>query len=141
MNDIADALDSDICKIGADTFTIVNDIKALDLSKKRHQEKQNHYNKRIDDEKKLFKKIEYENNNLINNIKELETQRSNTNKFLEEKKRENDNLQGHKKNLEEEQQIFVGQLVKKGLEEKNMQAKIMKLKSDIVSHEKQVQQF
>jgi hypothetical protein len=33
----------------------------------------NHYNKRIDDEKKLFKKTEYENNNLINNVKELET--------------------------------------------------------------------
>jgi hypothetical protein len=30
----------------------------------------------------------------------------------------------------------VGQLVKKGLEEKNMQARIMKLKSDIVQHEK-----
>ncbi len=44
----------------------------------------------------------------------------------------------YKKNLEEEQQIFVGQLVKKGLEEKNMQAKIMKLKSDIIQHEKQV---
>ena len=33
----------------------------------------NHFNKRIDDEKKLFKKIEYENNNLKNNIKELDT--------------------------------------------------------------------
>ena len=27
----------------------------------------------IDDEKKLFKKTEYENNNLANNLKELET--------------------------------------------------------------------
>lgn len=51
---------------------------------------------------------------------------------MEEKKKENDSLQGYKKNLEEEQQIFVGQLVKKGLEDKNMEAKIMKLKSDIV---------
>lgn len=33
----------------------------------------NHFNKRIDDEKKNFKKIEYENNNVINHIKELET--------------------------------------------------------------------
>jgi hypothetical protein len=33
----------------------------------------NHYNKRIDDEKKTFKKVEYESGNLKNNIKELET--------------------------------------------------------------------
>jgi hypothetical protein len=101
----------------------------------------NHFNKRIDDEKKLFKKIEYENNNLKNNLKELETQLATTTKYVDEKKRENDQIQVYKKNLEEEQQIFVGQLVKKGLEERNMQAKIMKLKSDIVLHEKQVQQF
>jgi uncharacterized small protein (DUF1192 family) len=35
----------------------------------------------------------------------------------------------------------MGQLVKKGMEERNMQAKILKLKTDIVQHEKQVQQF
>ena len=50
-------------------------------------------------------------------------------------------ISGHKGSLDDEQKIFVGQLVKKGLEEKNMQAKIMKNKSDIVQHEKQVQQF
>lgn len=68
----------------------------------------NHYNKRIDDEKKLFKKTEYENNNLANNIKELETQTATTNKFLDEKKKENETIVVHKKNLDEEQQIFVG---------------------------------
>lgn len=47
----------------------------------------------------------------------------------------------HKAALDDEQKIFLGQIVKKGLEEKNMQAKIMKYKSDIVQHEKQVQQF
>jgi len=44
----------------------------------------------------------------------------------------------HKAALDDEQKIFLGQIVKKGLEEKNMQAKIMKYKSDIVQHEKQV---
>jgi len=48
-------------------------------------------------------------------------------------------LAGHKTALEEEQKIFMGQLVKKGMEERNMQAKILKLKTDIVQHEKQVQ--
>jgi hypothetical protein len=50
----------------------------------------NHYNKRIDDEKKLFKKTEYENGNLSNNVKELETQIASTSKFVEEKKKENE---------------------------------------------------
>ena len=50
----------------------------------------NHLNKRIDDEKKLYKKIEYENNNLINNVKELETQIQTTTKFLEEKRKESE---------------------------------------------------
>ena len=52
--------------------------------------------------------------------------------MLKEKKKENEGLSGHRGSLDDEQKIFVGQLVKKGLEEKNMQAKIMKLKSDIV---------
>lgn len=56
----------------------------------------------------MYKKIEYENNNLINNIKELDTQIANTHKFLEEKRKEAEQLLVYKKNLEEEQQIFVG---------------------------------
>lgn len=61
--------------------------------------------------------------------------------MLKEKRKEMDGLGGHKTALEEEQKIFMGQLVKKGMEERNMQAKILKLKTDIVQHEKQVQQF
>jgi hypothetical protein len=56
--------------------------------------------------------------------------------MLKEKRKEMEGLAGHKGSLDDEQKIFVGQLVKKGLEEKNMQARIMKLKSDIVQHEK-----
>ena len=61
--------------------------------------------------------------------------------MLKEKRKEQEGLGGHKTALEEEQKIFMGQLVKKGMEERNMQAKILKLKTDIVQHEKQVQQF
>ena len=71
---------------------IETDIKSLELQKKRLQENQNHLNKRIDDEKKIFKKIEYENNNLINNIKEIETQLQTTKKFEEEKRKESESL-------------------------------------------------
>lgn len=81
-------------------------------------------------------------------IKELEEQMQSTEKeqtvvanMLKEKRKEQDGLAGHKTALEEEQKIFMGQLVKKGMEERNMQAKILKLKTDIVQHEKQVQQF
>lgn len=56
--------------------------------------------------------------------------------LLKEKKKEMDGLGGHKVALEEEQKIFLGQLVKKALEDKNMQAKILKLSSDIKQHEK-----
>lgn len=52
--------------------------------------------------------------------------------LLKEKQKEMEGLSGKRGALDDEQKIFVGQLVKKGLEEKNMQAKIMKLKSDIV---------
>lgn len=86
---------------------IESQIKVLENNKKRNQEKMNHLNKRIDDEKKLYKKIEYENNNLRNNIKELETQMATTNKFVDEKKKENDSILVYKKNLDEEQQIFM----------------------------------
>jgi len=34
------------------------------VTKKGNREKINHFNKRIDDEKKMYKKIEYENMNL-----------------------------------------------------------------------------
>lgn len=81
-------------------------------------------------------------------IKEYEEQTQATEKeetvvanMLKEKRKEMDGLGGHKTALEEEQKIFMGQLVKKGMEERNMQAKIVKLKTDIVQHEKQVQQF
>ena len=82
---------------------IETDTTSLQQAKKREQEKMNHSNKRTDDEKKSFKKVEYENKNLINNIKELETQLATTSKFIEEKRKENDALQVHKRNLEEEQ--------------------------------------
>lgn len=63
----------DILKVTADRIDIESQIKVLESTKKRYQEKANHLNKRIDDEKKMYKKIEYENNNLVNNIKEMET--------------------------------------------------------------------
>ena len=103
LRELSETIDKDIFRITEERVVIETQIKVFESNRKRQQEKINHFNKRIDDEKKLFKKIEYENNNLINNIKELETQIATTHKFLEEKKKEAESLLVYKKNLEEEQ--------------------------------------
>lgn len=73
LKELSETINNDINRALQDRFSIDSEIKVLEQNKKRCQEKQNHYNKRIDDEKKLFKKIEYENNNLKNNIREQQT--------------------------------------------------------------------
>lgn len=81
-------------------------------------------------------KVESECKELDHNCQVTEKERTVVANMLKEKRKEMEGLAGHKGSLDDEQKIFVGQLVKKGLEEKNMQARIMKLKSDIVQHEK-----
>jgi chromosome segregation ATPase len=73
LRELSETIDKEIFRITEERVVIETQIKVLESNKKRQQEKINHYNKRIDDEKKMFKKIEYENNNLVNNVKELET--------------------------------------------------------------------
>ena len=108
LRELSDTINKEIFRITEGRVVIETQIKVLESGKKRQQEKINHYNKRIDDEKKMYKKIEYENNILIHNIKEFDTQIHATHKFLEEKRKEAEQLLVYKKNLEEEQQIFVG---------------------------------
>lgn len=55
--------------------------------------------------------------------------------------RDREKYQGTFNNLMEEQQIFCGQLVKKGLEDKGVQAKILALKNSIATFESQVQSY
>ena len=141
LEELQRAINAENMRFTEERVQLETELKVVQSGKKDCQERTNHLNKRIDDEKKAFKKTEYENASIGNNVKELDTQLATTSKFLDEKRREAEQLLVYKKNLEEEQQIFVGQLVKKGLEEKNMQAKIMKIRSDILQHEKQVQQF
>ena len=64
----------------------------------------------------------------------LENQLYGTTKEVEEKKRESEELELKQKQLMDEQQIFIGQLVKKGLEDKTMEAKKVKLEKDINSY-------
>lgn len=73
LKELSGNIKEDILRATEDRFEIESQMKVLEQNKKRQQEKMNHYNKRIDDEKKMFKKTEYENNNLVNNVKELKT--------------------------------------------------------------------
>jgi len=62
-------------------------------------------------------------------------------KQAEEKKRESEALEINQKHLMDEQKIFVGQLVKKGLDDKKMEADKVKLEKDISAHKQQVLEF
>lgn len=73
LTELTSTIGKEIFKITEERVVIDNQTKAYEANRKREQEKINHYNKRIDDEKKLYKKIEYENINLVNNIKEFDT--------------------------------------------------------------------
>lgn len=97
--------------------------------------------KQISEKLRQKLKVETEIKEFENQYQVTEKEHTVVSNLLKEKKKEMDSLGVHKSALDEEEKIFVGQLVKKGLEDKSMQAKIMKLKSDIVQHEKQVQQF
>lgn len=101
----------------------------------------NRMNKEIDDELKKRKKLEIEIVSIVNNIKELQNQLHGTTKLVEEKKKESEELESQQKHLMDEQQIFIGQLVKKGLEDKTMEAKKGKLEKDISAHKQLVLEF
>ena len=60
---------------------------------------------------------------------------------MDELLRDREKYQTTFNNLMEEQQIFCGQLVKKGLEDKGVQAKVLALKNSISTFESQVQSY
>lgn len=64
-----------------------------------------------------------------------------TTKMVEEKKKESEALEVQQKHLMDEQQIFIGQLVKKGLQDKTMESEKEKLEKDISAHKQQVLEF
>lgn len=134
-------LENDQLAINNATAMVAQSLEENRRNIKYHEDQIKSFSKQLSEKLRQKVKVEAE-------CKELEGQKAATEKektvvanLLKEKKKEMEGLADHKNSLDDEQKIFVGQLVKKGLEEKNMQAKIMKLKGDIVGHEKQVQQF
>ena len=98
-------------------------------------------NKEYDDAMKSIKKLENENIKIVNNYKELKTEKEVVEKLREEKEKQIKILKKDKDKLTEEQHISVGLMVKKGLEDVEMQAKGKKIDADIDSHNMYVEQF
>lgn len=98
-------------------------------------------NKEYDDAMKSIKKLENENIKIVNNYKELKTEKEVVEKLREEKEKQIKVLKKDKDKLTEEQHISVGLMVKKGLEDVEMQAKGKKIDADIDSHNMYVEQF
>ena len=74
-------------------------------------------------------------------IKEYETQLSGVTKLEAEKKAQAKDLERETKKLMDEQHIFVGQLVKKGLDDKVALTKKMKLERDIAGFKANVREY
>ena len=133
--------DSKIERANNELHMIAQNIEENRRAIKYHEDLIKTLSKQVSDKLRSKVKVEAECRELETAMQAMEKEINVVENLLKEKKKEMEGLSGHKGSLDDEQKIFVGQLVKKGLEEKNMQAKIMKLKSDIVQHEKQVQQF
>jgi chromosome segregation ATPase len=133
--------DSKIERINNELHLIAQNIEENRRSIKYHEDLIKTLSKQISDKLRAKVKVEAECKEFEQQTQVMEKEINVVENLFKEKSKELKEIDGKKGSLGDEQKIFVGQLVKKGLEEKNMQAKIMKLKSDIVQHEKQVQQF
>ena len=76
-----------------------------------------------------------------NSISELQNKLDGEKKFVLDLQKDQEKYELTQKNLQEEQQIFIGQLVKKGIEDKSTNAKIATLKQEISSSKQTVHQF
>jgi uncharacterized protein YoxC len=94
----------------------------------------NRHNKEINDATFERKKLLHTIQSIEGNVKEIQNQISGMTKQVEEKKRESEQLEIQQKHLMDEQQIFVGQLVKKGLDDKAMEVKFNQLQIEIGQH-------
>ena len=108
------------------------DITSLQTSKKRVQKQLNSINLKIDKSMKEYKKLENDNAAIVSYNKEQTTKVEVMQKLADEKKKQIKQLKKDTEKLVEEQHISVGQLVKKGMEEKNMTAKGINLKEKIM---------
>ena len=137
MNIITDSLKNlqmDNNKISEER-TAIDTITASSISRKKTlQMNLNRHNKEINDATFERKKLLHTIQSIEGNVKEIQNQISGMTKQVEEKKRESEQLEIQQKHLMDEQQIFVGQLVKKGLDDKAMEVKFNQLQIEIGQH-------
>ncbi|CAI2383705.1 unnamed protein product [Moneuplotes crassus] len=116
-------------------------IKMLKDDKRSLTETRNSLSKKIEEEKRKYKKTEYQLNNFLNTIKEYENKIGATTKMYEEKVKEHKQQQEYDKKVYEENQLFFGVLVSKRIEEKKMDADQAATKDQIEQLEGQVEKL
>ena len=100
----------------------------------------NSMSKDVELKKRLFTKATMECENAENQIKELSTEIGSTRKFVDEKEKEIKQQKVYQENIQEENQLFVGQLVNRGLEEKKLETKLTSMQQQKNEVEKQVKE-
>ena len=127
--------------ISANRYLIDQETETIQRRHKQLTKDLNGYNKKINDVQYGIKKTEHQNAGIVANYKDLKTQTEVMEKLAEEKKKAQKQLKKDQDKLIEEQHISVGVLVKRGLEDKTMEAKKSKLLEDISAHKNQVNEF
>lgn len=128
-------------KIEDENHKLEMDIKEHKKTKKLLDKKNTQYKRKIDEQMSEYKKLTMANQTIVGHIKELETMLSGTTKLKAEKEAQAKELERETKKLMDEQHIFVGQLVKKGLDDKVALTKKMKLEKDIASFKANVREY
>jgi uncharacterized small protein (DUF1192 family) len=118
-----------------------NEIASLTKSKRSDTDTCKKNKKMIDAQHKQYKKEEHTNEGIIDLNKELETKIQGTQKLMEELKKDQEKYVKTLEDLVEEQQLFVGKLVTKGLEDKTIQQEIVKLTAERTSSEDTIKKF
>ena len=97
--------------------------------------------KDINQDHKKFKEAEHADQSIIDLNKEYLTKISGTEKLIEELEKDQEKFKKTMEDLTEEQQLFVGKLVTKGLEDKTIQAEIMKATTERANAEETIKKF
>lgn len=133
-----DFLELDMNNIEAEKVHMDTEITANTQKKKRLEKNLNRTNKEINDSLKQRVKNKKELDTLRDVNKQLQNDLEGQSKLVEEKKKEEEKLKVKQKELMDEQKIFIGTLVKKGLEDKTMEGKKTSLLKNISKYKQQV---
>lgn len=121
--------------------SLKQEIEDFKQSKRGYNDETKNNKKRINECVNQIKKIEHEITSIDAVVSELNSKIDGDRKSIEELRKDKEKFEKTQNNLQEEQQIFIGQLVKKGIEDKNIKSQIAILESDIKQSNEQVKAF